>query len=419
VADLLSRALARSLVAEFRNRRRFRFDAGSAEDQYDPRYQPVWPAPGLLVWFSTGYGFWINPLVDSVSAGVLPANDATVSLPGAALGHSAAIRLIAQTANGAAPTPSANAGSVTALPPSVQLAIANPASSTRLSQSSTTSAQAFLSLPYWRPWWNVGGVTLLAIDVRAPASPALVSTFNFNPTNAWGFSTPFTASGLIYFTHEQSDYLPRSEDWRVSECLDVVDYSDPTTPTLRPAVSVPGQLTGLASDGAMLYLLGTAVSASGAYSPNDNEGLNACAYDGVAAYLVTSLSLPQTWPRPVLVSSGAVYLGRAAAAGKTNNTLEAWSLSTQGHFTRQALAALSQPVSALAVFGKLLAAQDENNAVTLFDTTSPSALRSCGRGGPPGCLWADLNHADGALNTGLWLSLDDYGVAAVPLNSAP
>ncbi|MCX6891981.1 MAG: hypothetical protein NTX51_10710, partial [Verrucomicrobia bacterium] len=163
--------------------------------------------------------------------------------------------------------------------------------------------------------------------------------------------------------------------------------------------------------------LGTAISASGAYYSNDNEGLNACAYDGVGAYLVNSLPLPQTWPRPVLVNSGTVYIGRAAMAGRTNNTLEAWTLSTAGRFGRQAVAPLAQPASALAVFGKLLAAQDSSNGLTLFDTTSPSAFRLCGQGGPPVCLWYDLNHAAGALDSGLWLSLDDYGVAPVPITA--
>jgi hypothetical protein len=68
-----------------------------------------------------------------------------------------------------------------------------------------------------------------------------------------------------------------------------------------------------------------------------------------------------------------------------------------------------------AAFGKLLAAQDQYNAVTLFDTTSPSWLRLCDEGRPPGCLWSDLNHADGSLEAGLWLSLDDYGLASVPV----
>jgi hypothetical protein len=327
--------------------------------------------------------------------------------------------LTAQPATGSAATPSAGAGSATALPPSLQLAIANPASTTQCPQLSTANSQAFLSLPYWRPWWNGGGASLLAFNVSNPASPALVSTFTFNPTNTWGFSAPLTASGLIYFSHEQSSYLSETAGWRVSEYLDVIDYADPIAPTLRPAISIPGQLAGLSSDGAMLYLLGTAISASGTYNLNNNEGLNACAYDGVRAYLVASLPLPQTWPRPVLLNADTVYLGRAATAGTTNSTLEAWSLSPQGQFGRQAIARVPQPLAALAVFGKLLAVQEVNNTVSLFDTTSPSALRFCGHGGPAGCLWFDLNHADGALNSGLWLSLDDYGVSAVPLSTSP
>jgi hypothetical protein len=376
-------------------------------------YQPVWPSPGLLVWFSTGFGFWINPLVDFMSAGVLPAAQTTVSLPSSVLGDSTPINLSSLPVAGAL----AGAGSAGPVPPVSQPGTASVTSATRGSASSAANAQAFVGLPYWRPWWNTGGASLLAFDVSSSTSPVLVSTFNFNPTNAWGFSAPLTASGLIYFSHEQSDYRSRTTGWRLNEYLDVIDYTDPANPTLRPAVGIPGQLAGLSSDGAVLYLLGTAMSASGTYSVNGNEGLNACAYDGVGAYLVASLPLPQTWPRPVLVTSGTVYLGRAAVAGRTNSVLEVWALSAQGKFGRQAVAPVTQPVTGLAAFGNLLAAQDQNSAVALFDVTSPAALRSCGHGGPSGCLWYDLNHADGTLERGLWLSLDDYGVVFVPVTA--
>jgi hypothetical protein len=36
----------------------------------------------------------------------------------------------------------------------------------------------------------------------------------------------------------------------------------------------------------------------------------------------------------------------------------------------------------------------------------------------PGCLWPDLNQADGTVNEGIWLSLDDYG-AAVQVAATP
>jgi len=381
-------------------------------------YQAVWPLPGLLVWFSAGSGFWINPMVDCLSSGVLPTTGATVSLPSSALGRASAVNLTPQPVTGSASLPTAGLGAASSMPPSVQMAIANPSSAAQAALSSTSGAQAFLCLPYWRPWWNFGGVSLLAFNVSNPALPALVSTFNFTPTNAWGFSAPQTASGRIYFSHEQSSFLSAAAGWRVSDYLDVIDYADPAAPTLRPAVGIPGQLAGLSADGALLYLLGTAMSAAGTYYLNNNEGLNACAYDGVGAYLVDSLPLPQTWPRPVLVNADTVYLGRAAAAGRTNHTLEAWGLSAQGQFARRALARVALPVTALAAFGPLLAAQSANNAVSLFDLTSPATLRLCGQGAPSGCLWFDLNHAGGALTSGLWLSLDDYGIAAVPLNPA-
>jgi hypothetical protein len=54
------------------------------------------------------------------------------------------------------------------------------------------------------------------------------------------------------------ELMPIRVDWRVRDFLDVVDYTDPASPTLRPAVNVPGQLAGLSAAGSMLYLLGTA-----------------------------------------------------------------------------------------------------------------------------------------------------------------
>jgi hypothetical protein len=153
---------------------------------------------------------------------------------------------------------------------------------------------------------------------------------------------------------------------------------------------------------------------------------------------VDSLPLPQTWPRPALVDNGMVYLGHAAnwnpiepltksvngGKGKVSSTgkvistdswLETWTLTAQGRFARQAVTKVARPLSALAVFGNLLAAQDTSNGVTLLDVSVPSVLTPCGRGGPSGCLWFNLNHADGALDSGLGIPLDDYGVSFLPV----
>ncbi len=386
-------------------------------------FEAVWPTPDLLVWFSTGYGYWINPLVDARPIGVLPTGSITAAIPGTAIGHATSISIPSMPTPGLLPRGANVPVSPWLYPLSTSGLILAPGLPAPLSQPSTLNSQPFLALAYWRPWWGGGGARLLAVNVSKAATPQLVSQLDFTPTNAWGFSKPFAAQGLIYFTHEQptnvapaqpvSSSQPIRLDWRVNDLLDVIDFADPATPTVRPPVNVPGQLTGLSEDGAVIYLLGNAGARAGA-AIDSREAVNACAYDGVAAYVLDSLPLTKTWPRPVLVSHGLTYVASAAADTRTNNTLETWSLSDSGRFKRLAMAQTPQPFWALGLFGNLLAAQSGNSGVSLFDASSPTTLRPCGQGGPAGCVWFNLNNADGALNAGLWLPLDDYGVAFVP-----
>jgi hypothetical protein len=352
-------------------------------------FQAVWPAPNLLVWFSTGFNYWVNPLMNVAPGSLSPATTGIgVSLAG--FGGTMVVT---------------NRPTVGAGGPPVAAPALRP--TTLLGQPS-----GLLGLPYWWPWWGNGGARLLACDVSDPAQPRLASSFTLNPTNSWGFSAPSVAQGMVYFSHEQSSFSTSGTgQWKVSDYLDVVDYTDPTVPTTRPPVNIPGQLAGVSGDGAMLYLLGNALSSSG--NPFENRtALNACSYDGIAAYLLASLALPQTWPQPVIVQNGTIYLGRASTNAAASS-LEIWRLSNQVKFVRQGSASLSQPALALAVFGSLVAAEDLNNNVSLFDATNPANPRPCGQGGPPGCLWFDLNRAAGALDTGLWLPLDDYGAGLV------
>ena len=360
-------------------------------------FQPVWVATNQLVWVGTGASYFINPLVEYGSVGALPAN---------ALGVSFAKTPAGPVLSG--PSLTATTMTLASLAPSL------PSLVTGVKSASPASvASGALTLPYWWPWWNNGGVSLLAFDVSDPANPFLTSSFNLNPTNSWGFSAPYTAQGVIYFTHEQSDYTAAAGGlWRVSDWLDVIDYSVPTAPTPRPAINVAGQLAGLSADGALLYLLGNESSGNG------GPALNVCAYDGVIAYLAATMPLPQTWPQPVVVHGDTIFLGRADPNSGTNNWLEAWELSASRQFLLQAKTGLSQPASALAVFGSLVAAQNSNGALMIFDASSASALRPCGQGNSPSCLWSDLNRADGSLTAGLWIPLDDYGTARVVASPA-
>ncbi len=326
-----------------------------SEETASGRYEAVWPAQDLLVWVSQTYDY--RTLL---------------------------------TAIGTTPTTAAN-----------------------------PAATDLIGL--WRgPWWSPGGVRLVAFKTKDPASPELVSQHLYAPSSAWGFSAPFVAQGRVYFSHEQSEDVPVygkygkiDSEWRVREFLDVIDFADPALPTERPAISIPGQLVGLSPDGALLYLLGSSGLAYSADWSNQKEALFACTYDGVGAYQVTSLALPKTWPRPVRVDKGNVFLGRAAADEKGTHSIESWSLSDTGRFVFNASAAVKDPASEIVCFGGLLALQGSLGGVAMFDASDPAQMKPCGESPAPG-VWVDVGRACGSLAEGVWIPVDDFGLMSVP-----
>jgi hypothetical protein len=134
---------------------------------------------------------------------------------------------------------------------------------------------------------------------------------------------------------------------------------------------------------------------------------------------VASLPLPDSWPHPLLVVGTNLFLGRPGYSYTTTNLvaarLETWSLSEAGSFKLNGTVELSQPASTLVDRAGLLAVQETDNSLDLFDDSLAGALSRVGRSEPSGCYWFDLNQSDGALSRGLWLPLSVYGVKEVPL----
>ncbi|HYV31614.1 MAG TPA: beta-propeller domain-containing protein, partial [Candidatus Binatia bacterium] len=329
-----------------------------------------------------------------------------------------------------------------------------------------------ISVQPWPFFWGGSGGQLLAFDVSDAASPQFASTVNLGTNTWWSFSQAFTAEGLVYLSHQTSEFLPwvlpasptptspgaldgtvtnvtvtniaPIGTWVSRSYLDVVDYADPRNPTVRQPVNIPGTLNGISQQGSVLYTIGTHWTTNQATAWT--QFLDASAYDGVAAHLIDSLALPTTWPLPVLAvetnlfigvpdygngaGSGVVYgpispiIPLTASSGANDpattsvdtpgHRLETWYLSAAGKFTRSGSVALTMPASALANFGALLAAQQTDNIVVLFDAADGAALRQVGQSKPTGCLWFNLGHADGALGRGLWVPLGAYGVEKIP-----
>jgi hypothetical protein len=272
------------------------------------------------------------------------------------------------------------------------------------------------------PWWGFnGGGQLLAFDVSNPSSPSFDSEVNLATNGWWSFSQPFLSDSRVYLSHNQSTLQTNANYpnglWVQFSQLDLIDYADPRSPTVRPSVSIPGTLQGISHEGELLYTTGTHWDTN--QVSDWSQWLDASAYDGVAAHLVDSLPLPNYWPYPVLVLDTNVLVGRSGYSPNPTNVvaphLETWSLSDAGKFVLNGSLQLPQAASTLLERGGLLVCQETDNSLDLFDHSSPGALVLLRHDQPTGCLWYDLNNAFGDVDRGLWLPLGVYGVKSISL----
>ena len=307
-------------------------------------------------------------------------------------------------------------------------------------------ADALIARP-WPFWGGSSGGQLIAFDVHDAAAPKFASAINLSSNTWWNFSTAFALDGKVYLSHQASRFIPvktyageatptapanqlaavapidpiviypPTGKWITRWYLDVVDYADAAEPLVRRPSNIPGSLVGLSHDAEVLYTRGVHWTKEG--TSDWTEYLDAAAYDGVKARLIDSLPLSNSWTRALLVSGTNVFLSRFgpesdATGAASAASLDTWFLADTGKFTRSGTVRMSAQASVLAEFNGLLAVQQTDNGVTLFDATNGSTLRKVGEAKTGGCVWYDLTKADGALARGVWLPLGAYGVANVP-----
>jgi hypothetical protein len=297
--------------------------------------------------------------------------------------------------------------------------------------------------PIW-PWWGGGSGHFIATSIGA-GQPSFASELNVTGTNSWwGFGDSFTANGLLFTSHQASEWDPTLDPppyvyscydasgtkivnctndpppgmWVTRYYLDVIDFNDAADPLLRKPVNIPGTLLGIDRSGELLftrgYLLGPQWTISG------GEEISASGYDGVEAHLISTLPLTNQWPRPAVVNAGYVYLGNAAAWNDTNATLQIWGLNASGKFELNSEKKLDSPAQTLALTGSLLILQETAaNALSLYDPSRPADPRPVGAGRLNTCYGFNLDGADADLVHGLWVPASWYGVAHIPTQSGP
>jgi hypothetical protein len=286
--------------------------------------------------------------------------------------------------------------------------------------------------PVWSRSFQPRGSSgrLLAFDVSDNTAPTLLSDLNLAANGGWNFSKTFATDGLVYLSHQAFAELESTN--AVSETnivilhpwprfqrsfLDVVDYADARQPAVRPPVNIPGMLQGISHQGELLYTVGFHRTST---NENDRaEALAVSAYDGVAAYLVDSLSLSNLSPHPILVSGTNIFLGNTQAFASSNlvsPTLETWTVSGTGDLTKLGSVTLVGSASDLISFPGLIAARLDANRVAVFDDSIPATLRQVGEGPSTGCILFNLRRGDAVATRELWLPLDAYGVIAIQLS---
>lgn len=288
------------------------------------------------------------------------------------------------------------------------------------------------------PWWGGASGHFIAVDLSG-ATPSIASEATLSGTNGWwSFSDAFTANGLVYTSHQLSEFDPtfdpppytyqdwmgtnwitRTNDpapgsWVTRYYMDVIDFKDAADPLVRKPVNIPGSLIGLHRGGEMVYTRGSDFVRH--YYSND-ETLAASSYDGVNARLVTTLVLNQNWPRPTLADSGYVYIGSPGTTNNTNATIQVWTVSNAGKFEQVHSEIVPTPAQQFVKIDDMLVAQAAQ--IELYDARNPADLTLIGAGNGSVCYGLSLDAADGEISRGLWVPVGWYGVVRIPVGARP
>jgi hypothetical protein len=293
------------------------------------------------------------------------------------------------------------------------------------------------AMPSFWPWWGGSAGHFIAVDLSG-ATPSFASELKLTSTNGWwNFSDSFAANGLLYTSHQASEYDPNFDPppqiwdcggwdgtkytitctndpppgaWVTRYYLDVIDYSDPREPLVRKPVNVPGSLIGLHRNGEVVYTQGADFQRYWSY----DQTIAASSYDGVNAHLIASLVLNQGWP-PVLSDSGYVYIGAAPNTNNTNATIQVWTLSNAGKFEQVSSETLSAAPQQIEKVNDMVVVHSDQ--VELYDARNPADLALVGAGRAASCYGVLLEGADGEAARGLWLPVGWYGVIRIPVRT--
>jgi hypothetical protein len=298
-------------------------------------------------------------------------------------------------------------------------------------------------------WGGYGGARLIAFDVTDAAAPKFASDFSLNSTNGWwSYSSSIAADGLVYASHQASEFVPdvllpnqplpqpvvtKKDDgtfetntpptgvWVSKYYLDVVDYADPLNPTPRKPVNLPASLVGVSQKGSLLFTKGPQWNEK--WQTDWTDYLNVCAYDGVQVSLLDAVQIStNAWSasQPLMLADATLLVPVNETVGNvTTGVVKAWKVDANGKLSNVFNRKMGDTLSNIRVWDNLLGAQ-MNQTVDLYNISNTTDWALVGSGQTTGYYyWPDLTNADGNLTSGLFIPLGDYGILAIPVKSQP
>jgi hypothetical protein len=287
--------------------------------------------------------------------------------------------------------------------------------------------------PIWGAMWSPVSM-LMAFDHSNKSIPKQTSTLTLGLNENWNsVSGTFAENGKLYLGHGSSAFNagiktdlygnPTDGAWEYHRYLDVIDYSVPAEPILRPPVEIPGDLSGISHGGGIVYAQG---SNPGDYQDTTNY-LHALGYDGTKASLVASLPIQASigypfgpigitsrfaWfptARPIIRPSGTiVVVGHPPGTNELTN-IEFWKLADSGVFARSAAVALKSGALETHLYSDLLAVL-QSGMVTFIDIHDPDNPQGLGSSARPCSLGIDLDSCDANADWGVWVPRGASGV---------
>jgi hypothetical protein len=293
-------------------------------------------------------------------------------------------------------------------------------------------------------WWSQPR-TLLAFDTANPAQPSFLSTVA-SSSGATGASTAFRGDGLVLFSEEfqestitgtnevvwteyyydqrkdqagnivligdpiprlVTNWFPVIQWWQRHE-LRVVDYNaGGREPVVRPSLSFPGELRGVAQGGSVLFSL--AQKSEGTTNIITRSVLEVAAYDGLQVYVGDAVTLATQGDETATVqvtSAGNVVAATGVWNAPEKSRLRVFSLD-QARLAQIAEVRLAGLPQETRILGDTLLVR-EAGPFELWDLRAPGTpqlIPSLDHG----CIGFDLQRATGSPEDGWWVPGGEYG----------